>query len=81
MQYLHGLKTGEKLTEILSSSQEVLGETSNEKLLLVRNTGPSKAKLKDFDEFIRSVRNLTDEEVKQGIQRIVNDYTIGGTGL
>lgn len=76
-----GLKTGEKLTEILSSSQEVLGETSNEKLLLVRNTGPSKAKLEDFDEFIRSVRNLTDEEVKQGIQRIVNDYTIGGTGL
>jgi FlaA1/EpsC-like NDP-sugar epimerase len=76
-----GLKTGEKLTEILSSAQEVLGETSNEKLLLVRNTGPSKAKLEDFDEFIRSVRNLTDEEVKQGIQRIVNDYTIGGTGL
>jgi FlaA1/EpsC-like NDP-sugar epimerase len=76
-----GLKTGEKLTEILSSSQEELGGTSNEKLLLVRNTGPSKAKLEDFDEFIRSVRNLTDAEVKQGIQRIVNDYTIGGTGI
>ena len=76
-----GLKTGEKLTEILSSSQEELGETSNEKLLLVRNTGPSKAKLEDFDEFIRSARNLTDDEVKQGIRRIVNDYTIGGTGL
>ena len=76
-----GLKTGEKLTEILSSSQEELGGTSNEKLLLVRNTGPSKAKLEDFDEFIRSARNLTDEEVKEGIRRIVNDYTIDGTGL
>ena len=76
-----GLKTGEKLTEILSSSQEELGETSNEKLMLVRNTGPSKAKLEDFDEFIRSARNLTDEEVKEGIRRIVHDYTIGGTGL
>jgi FlaA1/EpsC-like NDP-sugar epimerase len=76
-----GLKTGEKLTEILSSSQEELGETSNEKLMLVHNTGPTKAKLEDFDEFVRSARNLTDEEVKQGIQRIVNDYTIGVTGL
>jgi FlaA1/EpsC-like NDP-sugar epimerase len=76
-----GLKTGEKLTEILSSDQEELGETSNEKLMLVRNTGPSKAKLQEFDELIRSARDLTDEEVKEGIRRIVNDYTIGGTSL
>lgn len=76
-----GLKTGEKLTEILSSDQEELGETSNEKLMLVRNTGPSKATLQEFDEFIRSARDLTDEEVKEGIRRIVNDYTIGGTSL
>ena len=76
-----GLKTGEKLTEILSSDQEELGETSNEKLMLVRNTGPSKAKLQEFDDLIRSARDLTDEEVKEGIRRIVNDYTIGGTSL
>ena len=74
-----GLKTGEKLTEILSSAHEELGETANEKLMLVRNTGPSKAKLEEFDQFIRSARNLTDEEVKEGIRRIVNDYTISKT--
>ena len=30
---------------------------------------------------IKSARDLTDEEVKEGIRRIVGDYVIGGTGL
>jgi len=75
-----GLKTGEKLTEILSSQDEKLSPTTSEKLLLVRNTGPGNSNLDSLDEFIRTVRNLTDQEVKEGIRRIVNDYTIGGTG-
>lgn len=75
-----GLKTGEKLTEILSSAEEELSATSNEKINLVRNTGPGVSNLAQFDEFIRSARNLTDDEVKEGIRRIVPDYTIGGTG-
>jgi FlaA1/EpsC-like NDP-sugar epimerase len=73
-----GLKTGEKLTEILSSSEEELSSTSNEKLMLVRNTGPGISELDQFDEFINSVHDLTDEEVKSGIRRIVSDYTIDG---
>jgi FlaA1/EpsC-like NDP-sugar epimerase len=75
-----GLKTGEKLTEILSSAEEKLSATSNEKINLVRNTGPGVSNLDQIDEFIRSARNLTDDEVKQGIRRIVSDYTINGGG-
>ena len=75
-----GLKTGEKLTEILSSSEEQLSTTTNEKIMLVRNTGPGSSDLSQFDEFIKSARNLSDDEVKEGIRRIVSDYTIGGTG-
>jgi FlaA1/EpsC-like NDP-sugar epimerase len=75
-----GLKTGEKLTEILSSSEEALSATTNEKLMLVRNTGPGVSNLQQMDEFIESARNLTEEEVKQGIRRIVSDYTINGGG-
>lgn len=72
-----GLKPGEKLTEILSSEeQEELGETANEKLMLVRNTGPNSTELDQFDEFIKSVSNLTDQEVKEGIRRIISDYSI-----
>ena len=76
-----GLKTGEKLTEILSSSSEELTKTENEKLMLVHNGGPSTITLEQIDEFILSARNLTDEEVKEGIQRLVTDYQIGATGL
>jgi FlaA1/EpsC-like NDP-sugar epimerase len=73
-----GLKTGEKLTEILSSEQEVLGKTANKKLMLVRNTGVGNPTLEQLDDFIASVRNLTDDEVKEGIRRIVPDYEING---
>jgi len=76
-----GLKTGEKLTEVLSSPDEKLEATAHEKLLLVQNTGPSDANLAQFDEFINTVRDLDESEVKEGIRRVVNDYTIGGTGL
>ncbi|MDP7486306.1 MAG: nucleoside-diphosphate sugar epimerase/dehydratase [Dehalococcoidia bacterium] len=76
-----GLKTGEKLTEILSSKTEELGTTANEKLMLVRDSGPGATNLEQIDEFIKSARELTDEEVKEGIRRIVGDYVIGGTGL
>ena len=73
-----GLKPGEKLTEILSSEQEELGETANEKLMLVHNTGEGNATLDQLDEFIASVRNLTDRQVKDGIRRIVTDYNENG---
>jgi FlaA1/EpsC-like NDP-sugar epimerase len=76
-----GLKTGEKLTEILSSTSEELTNTENEKLMLVHNGGTGSITLEQIDEFILAARNLTDEEVKEGIQRIVTDYQIGATGL
>ena len=53
---------------------------SNKELMLVRNTGPGSAELDQFDEFIKSARNLTDDEVKEGIRRMVADYTIDGIG-
>lgn len=73
-----GLKTGEKLTEILSSSEEELSATSNDKLMLVHNTGSGISDLDKLDEFIRTVPDLSEDEVKEGIRRIVSDYTIGG---
>jgi len=73
-----GLKPGEKLTEILSSEQEVLSETANEKLLLVRNTGEGNATLEQLDEFVTTARNLTNRQVKDGIRRIVPDYNENG---
>jgi FlaA1/EpsC-like NDP-sugar epimerase len=76
-----GLKSGEKLTETLSSSSEDLRSTSNQKLMLVRYTGSATSNLKQFDDFIASARNLSDAEVKEGIRRIVPEYIIGGTGL
>ena len=44
--------------------------------MLVRNTGPNSTELDQFDEFIKSVSNLTDQEVKEGIRRIISDYSI-----
>ena len=75
-----GLKTGEKLTEILSTAAEAVGTTSHEKLMLVGNTGPGNHDLDEIDEFVKSARILTHEQVKQGIKRIVTDYTINGGG-
>ena len=74
-----GLKYGEKLTEILSSSQERLSPTANEKLMLVSNTGPSVSDLDQIDEFIRTVPKISNEEVKAGIRQIVSDYNSNGT--
>ena len=73
-----GLKTGEKLTEVLSSKEENLSATANQKILLVRNTGPGITNLDEFDEFIASARNMTNQQVKKGIRRIVADYRIDG---
>ncbi|MEE8046559.1 MAG: nucleoside-diphosphate sugar epimerase/dehydratase [Dehalococcoidia bacterium] len=73
-----GLKAGEKLTEVLASKDEELGETAHEKLLLVRNTGPGATTLDELDEFVGAARKLSNEEVKEGIQRIVPDYKISG---
>ena len=44
----------------------------------MRNTGPGVSNLQQMDEFIDSARNLTEDEVKQGIRRIVSDYTVNG---
>jgi len=73
-----GLKIGEKLTERLTSSAEELKATAHEKLLLVHNTAPSTTTLDQIDEFIKSARSLSNDEVKEGIQRMVHDYKING---
>lgn len=71
-----GLKSGEKLTEILSSDKEELIPTSNPKLMLVRNTGPEISDIEQLDDFVRTVRNLSQHKVKENIRHIVADYTI-----
>ena len=71
-----GLKPGEKLTEVLSSGEEELGTTEHEKLMLVRNSGPGLADLDQFDEFINSVKNFSNHEVKEELRNIVPDYKI-----
>ena len=69
-----GLKPGEKMTEILASGEEELDSTSHEKLFLLRNSGPGSVTLDRLDEFISSVRSLSDDQVKSGIQMFVPDY-------
>ncbi|MCH8911290.1 MAG: polysaccharide biosynthesis protein [Chloroflexi bacterium] len=71
-----GLKPGEKLTEILSSEEEKLEQTSHPKLLRVINSGPEKIDLDKIDEFVRSAKTLEPTEVKRGIQKFVTDFTI-----
>ena len=71
-----GLRTGEKLSEILSSNNEKLGTTSNEKLMLVRNIGSDDVNLKKVDEFIASIHNLTNDNIKRRIRTMVPDYTV-----
>jgi FlaA1/EpsC-like NDP-sugar epimerase len=73
-----GLKPGEKLTEILSSSNEDLQSTAHEKLMLVQNTGLGSSSLDEIDDFVKSVRSLTNDEIKEGIRRLVNDYDADG---
>jgi len=70
-----GLRAGEKLTEILSSNEEKLEPTSNEKLMLIRNISKDYVDLKTVDEFIATVRNLTNNEIKRRIRSIIPDYT------
>ncbi|MBT6707447.1 MAG: polysaccharide biosynthesis protein [Chloroflexi bacterium] len=69
-----GLKPGEKMTEILASGEEELDATAHEKLFLLRNSGPGSVTLEILDEFIDSVRGMTNEEVRTGIQKFVPDY-------
>jgi FlaA1/EpsC-like NDP-sugar epimerase len=71
-----GLKTGEKLTEVLAWDEEELSTTNHEKLWLVRNSSQGSIRLGQLDEFIDEVRTLTASEVKEGIMRIVIDYQI-----
>ncbi len=71
-----GLKPGEKMTEILSSSEEELDSTNHEKLFLLRNSGPGSVTLETLDDFLSTVRSLTDEQVKLGIQKHVPNYVI-----
>jgi FlaA1/EpsC-like NDP-sugar epimerase len=73
-----GLRPGEKLTEILSSKGEDLEQTSHPKLLRVLNSTDDGLELDRIDEFVQAVQTLDPGEVKQGIARIVTDYTPAG---
>jgi FlaA1/EpsC-like NDP-sugar epimerase len=75
-----GLKPGEKMTEILASGEEELDATVHEKLFLLRNSGPGSVTLDVLDEFIDSVRSMTHEEVRTGIQKLVPDYVKSDLG-
>ncbi len=71
-----GLKPGEKLTEILSSEDEELEQTSHPKLLRVMNSSSSDIDIDQIDAFVNSVATLEPAEVKRGIQKLVTDFTI-----
>ncbi|MDP6666610.1 MAG: nucleoside-diphosphate sugar epimerase/dehydratase [Dehalococcoidia bacterium] len=71
-----GLKTGEKLTEILSAEEELLEQTSHPKLLRVMNPAGDDLGLARIDEFVASVEALDPAAVKQGIAKLVTDFTV-----
>jgi len=71
-----GLKSGEKLTELLSSKSEDLEQTSLPKLLRVMNEINDPLDLVQVDEFIRSANTLELPGVKRKLQEFVTDFTI-----
>ena len=71
-----GLKPGEKLTEILSSEEEVLENTSHPKLLRVMNSHTDSLDLDELDRFIDSANSMDSADVKKGIQKFVSDFRI-----
>ncbi|MEC9294073.1 MAG: nucleoside-diphosphate sugar epimerase/dehydratase [Chloroflexota bacterium] len=71
-----GLKPGEKLTESLSSDQEILGETLYPKIMRVKNSNTEDLNLEKLDEFIHSVFTMESVKVKQCIQNFVPDFNI-----
>ena len=71
-----GLKPGEKLTESLSSDQEILGETLYPKIMRVKNSNTEDLNLEKVDEFIHSVLTMESVKVKQCIQKFVPDFNI-----
>jgi FlaA1/EpsC-like NDP-sugar epimerase len=73
-----GLRPGEKMTEVLSSDQEMLDRTSYEKLLRVTGETAVNVNLDDIDEFVRRVGTLSPEDVKAGIQNFVPDFDSDG---
>ena len=71
-----GLKPGEKLTESLSSNQEILGETLYPKIMRVKNSNTEDLDLEKIDEFIQSALTMESSKVKQCIQKFVPDFNI-----
>ena len=71
-----GLKPGEKLTESLSSDQEILGETLYSKIKKVKNSNNEDLNLEKVDEFIHSVLTMESVKIKQCIQKFVTDFNI-----
>jgi FlaA1/EpsC-like NDP-sugar epimerase len=71
-----GLKSGEKLTELLSSKSEDLEQTSLPKLLRVMNEINDPLDLVQVDEFIRSANTFELPDVKRKLQEFVTDFTI-----
>ena len=71
-----GLKPGEKLTESLSSDQEILGETLYPKIMRVKNSTTEDLNLEKVDEFIHSALTMESVKVKQCIQKFVPDFNI-----
>jgi FlaA1/EpsC-like NDP-sugar epimerase len=71
-----GLKPGEKLTESLSSDQEILGETLYPKIMRVKNSNTEDLNLEKVDEFIHSVLTMESVKIKQCIQKFVPDFNI-----
>jgi FlaA1/EpsC-like NDP-sugar epimerase len=74
-----GLRPGEKLTEILSSEEEQLEQTSHPKLLRVMNPGGGDIDLDQIDEFIDSAATLDPAQVKRRIQKFVPEFVIAGS--
>ncbi len=70
-----GLKPAEKLTESLSSEQEILGKTLYPKIMRVMNSHTGEFDLEKVDEFIKSAPNMEPSEVKQNIKKFVPDFT------
>ena len=71
-----GLKRGEKLTESLSSDQEILGETLYPKIMRVKNSSSADLNLEKVDDLIQAALTMESAKVKHCIQKFVPDFII-----
>ena len=69
-----GLKSREKLTDILSYEKEKLEHIAHQKLLRAMNSNVDRIDLEEVAAFIKTARSMKPDDFKRNIQKFVTDF-------